>query len=120
MWEVYAWTIYDLLRSTFPRRLANLTMGKVKLYLWSYLIIVGTIFFAFNVSLPLIAAFATAATHLFALGLWGIALLIANMLFLPRIYRPNPLIVVLVAVGSAIYLVYGVIQLIQVFIPIKI
>jgi Mn2+/Fe2+ NRAMP family transporter len=117
LWEVYAWTIYDMLRSTFPGRFSSLTLDKVKLYLWTYILVVGTIFFVTKASLPLLAAFASAATHLFALGLWGIALLIANIKFLPKSYRPHPVLVILAVVGSIIYFVYGVVQLIRVFLP---
>jgi len=120
LWEVYAWTIYSMLRNTFPARLKGLTMNKVRLYLWIYLLIVGNILFVTGASLPILAAFATAATHLFALALWGIALLVLNNLYLPKEYRPHPLITAVTAVGSAVYLVYGMIQLIQVFIPIRI
>ncbi len=120
MWEVYAWTIYDMLRSTWPDRFSTLSLNKVRLYLWAYIAIIGTIFYATGASLPLLAAFAAAATHLFALGLWGIALLIANLRYLPKTYRPHPVIVVLAVIGSIIYFVYGVIQLIRVFVPLAI
>ncbi len=114
--EVYAWTIYDMLRGTF-KRMADISFNRVKLYLWLYIIIVGSIFFLTGASLPLLAAFATAATHLFALALWGIALLVLNLKYLPKSYKPSIIIVILVVVGVAVYLPYGIIQLIQVFAP---
>jgi len=114
--EVYAYTIYDMLRGTF-KRFADISLTRVKLYLWPYLIIVGSIFFLTGYSLPILAAFATAATHLFALALWGIALLYLNLRYLPKSYRPHIVIIILAIIGIAIYLPYGIIQLIQVFIP---
>ncbi len=114
--EVYTWTIYDMLRGTF-KRLADLTPNKVRLYLWPYLIILGSIFFLTNFSLPILSAFASAATHLFALALWGIALLYLNLKYLPKAYRPHIIIVILAIVGICVYLPYGLIQLIQVFVP---
>ncbi len=114
--EVYAWTIYDMLRGTF-KRLSNISFNSIKLYLWPYIIIVGSVFFLTGASLPILAAFATAATHLFALAIWGIALLILNLRFLPKSYKPSIIVLILAVIGIAIYLPYGIIQLIQVFIP---
>ncbi|PWV37187.1 MAG: hypothetical protein DJ555_03300, partial [Desulfurococcaceae archaeon] len=114
--EVYMWTIYDMLRGTF-RKAVDITPNKVRLYLWPYLVIVGSILFITGFSLPMLAAFATAATHLFALALWGIALLYLNMRYLPKPYRPHIVVVILATIGIAVYLPYGIIQLIQVFIP---
>jgi hypothetical protein len=114
--EVYAWTIYDMLRGTF-KRLSNISFNSIKLYLWPYIIIVGSVFFLTGASLPILAAFATAATHLFALAIWGIALLILNLRFLPKSYKPGIIVLILAVIGIAIYLPYGIIQLIQVFIP---
>jgi Mn2+/Fe2+ NRAMP family transporter len=117
LWEVYAWTIYDMLRSTFPTRFERLTLNTVRMYLWVYILAIGTLFFVTGASLPKLAAFASAATHLFALGLWGLALLVANLKYLPKSYRPHILVVILAVGGSVIYLVYGIVQLIRVFAP---
>ncbi len=114
--EVYMWTIYDMARGTF-KKAVDITPNKVRLYLWPYLIIVGGIFFLTKFSLPILAAFASAATHLFALAIWGIALLYLNMKYLPKSYRPHIIIVILSIIGIVVYLPYGLIQLIQVFIP---
>ncbi|MEM4811604.1 MAG: Nramp family divalent metal transporter [Sulfolobales archaeon] len=114
--EVYMWTIYDLVRTTF-KKFADISPNKVRLYLWPYLIVVGAIFFLTGFSLPILVAFASAATHLFALALWGIALLYLNMKYLPKAYRPHIVIVILAIIGICIYLPYGLIQLIQVFVP---
>lgn len=114
--EVYTWTIYDMLRGTF-KSLANITPNKVRLYLWPYLIIVGSIFFLTGFSLPILTAFASAATHLFALAIWGIGLLYTNLRYLPKAYRPHIIIVILAIIGICVYLPYGLIQLIQVFVP---
>jgi len=114
--EVYFWTIYDMLRSTF-KRFVDIPPNKVRLYLWSYLIILGSIYFLTGFSLPILVAFASAATHLFALALWGIALLYLNMKYLPKAYKPHIIIVILAIIGICVYLPYGLIQLIQVFVP---
>jgi hypothetical protein len=105
-----------MLRGTF-KRLSNISFNSAKLYLWPYIIIVGSVFFLTGASLPILAAFATAATHLFALAIWGIALLILNLRFLPKSYKPSIIVLILAVIGIAIYLPYGIIQLIQVFIP---
>ncbi len=114
--EVYMWTIYDMVRGTF-KKFADMTPNKVRIYLWPYIIIVGAIFFLTNFSLPILTAFASAATHLFALALWGIALLYLNVKYLPKAYRPHIIIVILAIIGICVYLPYGLIQLIQVFVP---
>lgn len=114
--EVYMWTIYDTLRCTF-KRFADIHPNKVRLYLWSYLIIVGGLLHVTGISIPLLVAFASAATHLFALAIWGIALLLLNYRYLPKQYQPHIIIAILAIIGIAVYLPYGLIQLIQVFIP---
>lgn len=116
--EVYMWTIYDMLRCTF-KRFADITPNKVRLYLWPYLIIVGAILHITKISIPLLVAFATAATHLFALAIWGIALLILNIKYLPKSYRPHIIVIILSIIGILVYLPYGVLQLIDVFFPIR-
>ncbi|MEM1525139.1 MAG: Nramp family divalent metal transporter [Nitrososphaerales archaeon] len=119
LWEVYNWTVYDMLRCSF-KRLADVSINKVRLYLWTYILIVGAIFYATGFSLPILAAFASAATHLFALSIWGIGLLILNLFYVPKAYRVNPIIAILVVIGSIVYFIYGIITLIQVFVPFKI
>ncbi|MEM0453827.1 MAG: Nramp family divalent metal transporter [Sulfolobales archaeon] len=114
--EVYMWTIYDMVRGTV-KKYVDISPDKVRLYLWPYLIIFGSIFFFTKFSLPILTAFASAATHLFALALWGIALLYINMKYLPKAYRPHIIIVILAIIGICVYLPYGLIQLIQVFVP---
>jgi Mn2+/Fe2+ NRAMP family transporter len=114
--EVYTWTIYDLLRGTF-KRFANITIDRVRLIVYGYVIIVGAIVYFTKFSLPILVAFATAVTHLFALAIWGIALLYLNLRVLPKPYRPSLIVVILSIIGIAVYLPYGILQLLLVFFP---
>jgi len=73
-----------MMRNASPARLKGLMMNKVRLYPWIYLLIVGKMLCRRS-KLPILDAFAIAATPLFALALWGIALLILYTLY--QIYR---------------------------------
>jgi len=113
LWDAYTYTIWELLRSA--KRFANITTNTVRKYLWPYLIAVGSFYVLSGWSLPWLAGFAGALTHLFGLAIWGLALLYCDQKLLPKPYRAPIWYVAIVVVGALVYLVYGTLQVIQSF-----